>query len=147
MAIQPDRRKNERGATLVEFAALLPLLLLLLVTVIDLGFVVHEHRILQNAAREAARFSSLPRNQISSVNPAATSSRIKDRVVEYCLEKNIAVNLADISVNQQYPILVDGLTLMGSEIRMTYERALLLGGFLPVSEVNLSGRSVFRNFY
>jgi len=140
---------RERGAIAVEYAMMLPFLVICFVTIIDLGLVIHEYQILQNAAREGARFSSLPRNQISPLNPTASVNLIKQRVMDYCAGGNITVPLADITVSQQHPITVGALTVMGSEVTISYTRSFLIAGapFFPVGDVVLSGRSVFRNFY
>ena len=140
---------RERGAIAVEYAMMLPLLVICFVTIIDLGLVVHEYQILQNAVREGALFSALPRNQISPLNPTATVNDIKQRVIDYCEGGNIPVTPADITVSQQHPITVGALTVMGSEVTISYTRPLLIAGapFLPVGDVVLSGRAVFRNFY
>ena len=50
-------RRNERGQSLVEFALILPILVLLLVGMFDLGHVVWTNDALSNAAREAARYA------------------------------------------------------------------------------------------
>ncbi len=140
---------RERGVIAVEYAIMLPLLLICFLTIIDLGLVIHEHQILQNAAREAAHFSALPRNQIGPLNPMASVNAIKQRVMDYCAEQNITVPLADITVSQQQPITVGALTVMGSEVTVSYTRPFLFAGapFLPVGDVVLSGRAVFRNLY
>ena len=140
---------RERGVIAVEYAIMLPLLVICFLTIIDLGLVIHEHQILQNAAREAAQFSALPRNQISPLNPMATASAIKQRAMDYCEGGNIPVTPADITVSQQHPITVGALTVMGSEVTISYTRSFLIAGapFLPVGDVVLSGRAVFRNLY
>jgi len=140
---------GERGVVAVEYAMMLPLLVICFGTIIDLGLVIHEHQILQNAAREAARFSALPRNQISPLNPMASASAVRQRVIDYCAERNLTVPSADITVSQQHPITVGALTVMGSEVTISYTRPFLIAGapFFPVGDVVLSGRAVFRNFY
>ncbi|MEE8161295.1 MAG: TadE/TadG family type IV pilus assembly protein, partial [Acidobacteriota bacterium] len=90
---------RERGAVIVEFAMILPLLVIIFVTIIDLGVLLHEHQVLQNAAREGARFSALPRNQISPLNPIASASAVRQRVMDYCAERNLTVPSADITVS------------------------------------------------
>lgn len=61
MARRPFRRRpdRERGQTLVEFALIAPLFLMVLVGVIVLGLIVFYNQQLGNAAREAARFASV----------------------------------------------------------------------------------------
>jgi len=47
--------KNENGAAAVEFAILLPLLVLLLAGIIEYGLVMFNQQMITNASREAAR--------------------------------------------------------------------------------------------
>lgn len=54
------RLKSERGAELIEFALVFPLLLLVLVGMIDFGFLFQRYEVLTNAAREGARIAVLP---------------------------------------------------------------------------------------
>jgi Flp pilus assembly protein TadG len=55
-----DRLKSERGAELIEFALIFPLLLLVIVGIIDFGFLFQRYEVLTNAAREGARMAVLP---------------------------------------------------------------------------------------
>jgi TadE-like protein len=144
------RDGSQRGAVLVEFALVLPLLALLFLTVVDMGLVVHESQVLQNAAREGARFSALPISWIYRLNPVATEAAIKERVTAYCREEGIVVNPADVTIGQRYPIDVGGgVTALGSEVVVSYERAFLIPGapLLPFNRVRLTSRAVFRNLY
>ena len=144
------RDGSERGAVIVEFALVLPLLALLFLTVIDLGLVVHESQVLQNAAREGARFSALPISWIDPINPVATEAAIRQRVTDYCAEEGVVVDPGSITISQSFPIDVGGgMTALGSEIVVSYERPFLIPGapLLPFTRVRLSSRAVFRNFY
>lgn len=49
------RRGHERGASLVEAAFVIPLLLLLVLGVVEYGFMVNRDTVINNAAREGAR--------------------------------------------------------------------------------------------
>lgn len=53
------RVRSERGAELVEFGLTLPLLLLLVLGIIEFGFMFQEYEVVTNAAREGARLGSL----------------------------------------------------------------------------------------
>jgi Flp pilus assembly protein TadG len=53
------RVRSERGAELVEFALTLPLLLLLVLGIIEFGFLFQEYEVVTNAAREGARVGAL----------------------------------------------------------------------------------------
>lgn len=53
-------RRSERGAALVEFALVLPLLLVVIAGIVDFGFLFQRYEVVTNAAREGARLASLP---------------------------------------------------------------------------------------
>src|SRR5262245_11524913 len=101
--MRPAHNTRERGAVAVEMAIVLPLLALIFLMIIDLGLIIREHQVLQNAAREGARFSAEPRNWIDPANPNASTTVIQQRVIDYCAEQNITVAAGDITINQTYP--------------------------------------------
>ena len=59
---EPRRRfwASERGAELVEFAFVFPTLLLVMLGIIDFGFLFQRYEVVTNAAREGARVAILP---------------------------------------------------------------------------------------
>ena len=143
---------TEKGVVAVEFAIVLPLFAILLVGILEVGGVARDYQILQNAAREGARFSALPNNRMDyATNPAAVESMIQGRVVAYLAAHNITVGAGDVTVDQTYPVEIGVLTVMGSRITVSYTRPLTLAGatnFIPsLSAMNLVGNAVFRNFY
>jgi Flp pilus assembly pilin Flp len=52
--------RDERGAELIEFALIFPLLAFVLAGVADFGFMFQRHLAVTNAAREGARIAVLP---------------------------------------------------------------------------------------
>jgi len=54
------RWTNDAGAELIEFALVLPLLLLVVAGIMDFGFLFQRFEVVTNAAREGARLGSLP---------------------------------------------------------------------------------------
>jgi hypothetical protein len=54
------RTRSERGAELIEFALVLPLLLLVVLGIVDFGFLFQRMEVVTNAAREGARLGVLP---------------------------------------------------------------------------------------
>jgi Flp pilus assembly protein TadG len=54
------RGRSETGAELVEFALVFPLLLLVVLGIIDFGFLFQKYEVVTNAAREGARIATLP---------------------------------------------------------------------------------------
>jgi len=142
-------RQRERGAVLLEFALILPLLVILLLTIVDLGLVIRDHQVLQNAAREAARFSSLKRNEIGPQNSGASVAVISQQAVAYCQAAGIMLQATDVTIDQGASIAVGGVMLSASRVTITHTRNLLIAGapFLPVGQLQLRGEAVFRNLY
>ena len=64
---QPYPRSRHRGQSLVELALTLPVLLLLLVGVLDLGRVYFAHMTLTNASREGARYATSNPNDTTGI--------------------------------------------------------------------------------
>ena len=128
---------------LVEFAFVMPILALLVLIIIDGGLAIREYQLLQNAAREAARFGSL--------RSETTVSEITDRVVNYCAEERIPVDPAEVTVVKDSPFPVEGGTLnaYGTLVTVTRSHQMLLLGapILPSGNITLTGRSLFRNLY
>ena len=54
------RGRSEDGAQLVEFALVLPLLLLVVLGIAEFGFIFQRYEVITNAAREGARLAVLP---------------------------------------------------------------------------------------
>jgi hypothetical protein len=149
----PSKKQDERqkGAVAVEMAIILPLLATLLLGILEIGSMARDHQLLQNAAREGARFSALERNSISrSSNPSGTETIIKNRIIAYLQNENISVGAGDIVIDQSYPISIGALTVEGSHVTVTYNRSLFFPGitnFIPLGSLQLTGNAVFRNFY
>jgi Flp pilus assembly protein TadG len=72
----PRRRGTRRGQALVEFALVIPLFLLLLVAIFDLGRAVFAWNTLSNAAREGARIAIVNQYKPSIVARAKQSTAI-----------------------------------------------------------------------
>jgi len=70
-------RTEERGAALVEFALVVPFLMIMMCAIIDFGLVLHRINNLNSAVREGARFGAVRQN----LTPAIDS--VKTRVQSY----------------------------------------------------------------
>jgi Flp pilus assembly protein TadG len=147
--VRSDPRARERGAVLVELALVGPLLVLLLITFLDLGLVLREYQVLQNAAREGARLSVHPPSWVDWRNPGASYAAIQQRVVDYLRQERIPVDAASVTVTQTHPVVVNGLTVYTSQVTVSYDRRLLVPGLgvLPSPTVTLTANAVFRNLY
>lgn len=65
---------NENGQSMVEFALIMPILLLIIVGIIEFGFMFSGFLALTNASREAVRNISLGGNDASATQRAKESS-------------------------------------------------------------------------
>ncbi len=81
---RPIRMLNERGASAVEFALLLPLLMMILFGIIEFGMALYRQAVLTNASREGARLGI-----VQSV-PAITNAQINTRIDAYLTAAGIA---------------------------------------------------------
>jgi hypothetical protein len=70
MALQrtPRSSDDDRGAVIVEFALIVPILLILLVGIVNFGVAYNTQIALQGAAREGARALALGNSAIDAVN-------------------------------------------------------------------------------
>jgi len=88
------RKRDQRGASAVEFALVLPFLCLVLFGMITTGFTYNDHLSVSNAVREGARFgSSLDYTQSSW----ATS--VRDRVKDVYFNDGATLTDAQICVS------------------------------------------------
>jgi len=143
---------KQRGVAAVEFAIVLLLLAILLMGILEVGSIARDYQVLQNAAREGARFSAMPANQMENAqDPNLVLQTIQNRVVDYLQRENITVAAGNINVDQTYPVQIGALTVQGSRVTITYTRPLIFSGatsLIPsLGSLPLVGNALFRNFY
>jgi Flp pilus assembly protein TadG len=68
----PARVRSEAGAELVEFALVLPMLLLVFAGIVDFGLLLQRQQVVTNAAREGARLAILPGYTLADVRARVT---------------------------------------------------------------------------
>jgi Flp pilus assembly protein TadG len=71
------RIRSQRGAELIEFAVVLPMLLLVFVAIVDFALVMQRFLTISNAAREGARIAVLP---------GYSQTDVQNRVTQYVRE-------------------------------------------------------------
>ena len=69
---------NKNGTAIVEFAIVLPILLLILMGIIEFSLILYDKAVLTNASREGARAG------IVSQSPRVPDEYIQDVVKKYC---------------------------------------------------------------
>jgi len=93
---------SERSQSMVEFALVAPLLLVLIMGIIDFGLGFGSYVQLKNAAREGARYAVVG-NPAGSYPADCTGSMTTSVIGHVCIAVN-DLNLADLqSVSVQYP--------------------------------------------
>lgn len=135
----------EQGTALVELAVVTPLLLLLSLMVMEGGAMIRTHVVVNNAAREGARFSSLEEN-------AGNIAGIQQVVVSYAAMNGVSVSAAEVTVAQSVAVPgPNGVWMTASEVTVRHPYVLEYVPKLPGAQVGqvtvLFGRAVFRNFY
>lgn len=70
------RIKRQRGQSMVEFALVIPILLILVIAFLDLGRAVYTQSVLANAAREGTRTAVIRTNSVGAIRAAVKANAI-----------------------------------------------------------------------
>lgn len=116
------RLKSERGAELIEFALVFPLLLLIVLGIVDFGFLFQRMEVITNAAREGARIAVLPGYAVADVQARVTNYVQTGGVPTTAT--NPVVSVTDVSI----PTGAGGPNLTGKRVQVTYTHAYLFIG-------------------
>lgn len=134
VALTSSRRRTrdpEAGQELIEFALVFPMLLLVMLGIIDFGFLFRNYEVLTNAAREGARVAVLP---------GYSASDVQTRVDQYIVASGLT-GTATTTVGATQNINVGGSCIAVQPITVTYPHTYLFLG--PI--VGLLGGGSFTN--
>lgn len=94
--------KNQKGAALVEFAIVLPLLVLLVIGAIEFGILYYNKQVITNASREGARAGiiAFERDDYYKDN-----TEIKDIVKNYCKKHLITFSGSPDLLDSDIPLV------------------------------------------
>jgi Flp pilus assembly protein TadG len=144
----PQKPRKERGQSLVEFALVLPLLVVFLLAILDFAWVLRSYVTITNAGREGARYGVT----------CKTDADIQSRVVD--LSSNL-LSTSDVSVaftpsgnpcaSGTYPSNPPLDAKVEVEVTYTYQwitplagmANMLSGGVIP-SDLTLTSKSIMR---
>lgn len=135
---RPGVAAHERGQSLVEFALLLPVLLLILLGAVDLARVYTTQVTITNAAREGARFGAANRTN---------TPEIQNKAVQEASSSGVAISTSDVAVacfpfagNTPFASCIDSGIVAGDRLRVTVTHAfpLITGGILGFGALTLS---------
>jgi len=97
--------RSDSGAAMVEFAIVLPILIMFLLGIIDFGRAFFLYNNLTNAVREGARLGAV---QMPNVNVAAVQTRVTDRVRQFTSNPSAAPSVSVSSTAQDVTVTVNG---------------------------------------
>jgi Flp pilus assembly protein TadG len=112
MSMNIRDRQHERGQALIEAAITIPILLMLMVGIFEIGRAYQTWQVLTNAAREGARMSITP-----SSTQSATTALIRQYMAEGQLSESAA---AAVVVNTGASIDVNGTPVSASAVTVDY---------------------------
>lgn len=125
------RLNSEKGQATVEFALVLPLLLLLLCGIIDFGWIFGNKLLAENAVREAARYTAIHYNDSDTDDDSAAAAEIVS---------NRAQNLSGAIVT---------LSVSGDEITVNVSSSVsvptpIIASFFPDGECAITASCTMR---
>ena len=144
-SVGPTRsRRSERGAELIEFALILPLLIFIILGLIDFGFMFQRFEVVTNSAREGARIAVLPGYVAADVNV---------RVRSYLTNGGVAATTSNTTVSVTNVAIAAGAgpALTGKRVQVTYASPYLFLGPLAgwfvgsFTTANLIGVAIMRD--
>lgn len=103
--------KNQKGQALVEFALILPILLLLIMGIIQFGMVINAYLSIQNAAREGARAGIVGNTDLEVTTiMIATSPSLREEYLSITITpteiNRSAGEPLTVKVSYSYPIII-----------------------------------------
>ena len=126
-------RRSESGVALIEFAFVLPILLVLAMGMLDFGRAFHMKSLLDQAAREGARVAVVTTPDVdiveSRVNAVLASGGITPTSV--AVDGPDAANLVTVTVNATFTFITPGVFAM-------------LPGWSTGNTIPMSGQTVMR---
>jgi Flp pilus assembly protein TadG len=127
--------RSESGASAVEFALLLPVLMMVLFGIIEFGFALYRQAVLTNASREGARLGI-----VQSI-PAITTAQINAAIDNYLTPAGIS------PANVSRTIVAGGVTGTPVSVTLTlpYSFVVLPGLTSVAPTINLSAYTVMRH--
>ena len=112
---------SESGAELIEVALTLPLLLLVVLGIIEFGFVFQQYEVVTNAAREGARVAVL------GYSTPDTQARVND----YLNAAGLNASLATTNVNILAPVSVGTNCMSPVQVTVAYPHPVpFVGGIM-----------------
>jgi Flp pilus assembly protein TadG len=133
--------RSERAAALVEFALVVPLLMMIMCATIDFGLAVYTLNNLTAAVREGGRYAAT----IPAPGPVANDSTVRNRVYGYIVGMNNGLTAAQVK-NLITVTIPDPFT-GNITVQITgypYKPVTPLANVLGLGTISLNRKAVFR---
>ena len=104
--------RRDRGQALIETAIALPLLLLVSVSIFEIGRAYQTAQVITNAAREGARVAVLPGSKAADVQARVKAYLQDGKLGNYAT--------ATVTVNQNKVIAIGATNASGSQVTVSY---------------------------
>jgi Flp pilus assembly protein TadG len=132
--------KSTRGSQVVEFALMLPLLLILVFGIIDFGMAIFDKAVITNSSREGARVGVVYRYP----QPTATELQtiVTNTVTSYC-----ATNLITFGGPTTPTVTVSGGASSGTDLTVTVDYTynyLAISNLIGVAPIAMRSTTVMR---
>ena len=128
----PPKAFDEDGAATIEFALVVPLLIMLIVAVVELGFMFNAYQGLQAAAREGARLAS-----IQGQTAATVTARVDSALNGVALEGSRSVSITPTT-------LCDSDATQSVAVAVTAPASINIPFYGGLGTISLTGRGNFR---
>lgn len=116
--MKTDLRTRERGSAMVEAAISIPLLLVLMVGIFEVGRAYQTWQVLTNAAREGARVS---------ITPSSTQANTTAIIREFMRNGQLSnAATATVAVNKGSSINVNGTPMSASLVTVDYPFSFIM---------------------
>jgi Flp pilus assembly protein TadG len=116
--------RGERGAELVEFAIIAPVMLFMMAGIIDFAVFFQSYQVTTNAAREGARLAMLPGYDNSGY--ATALARVDDYIAAAGVHGTYTKAVTPVTID-----LGGGTTARGVQVTVTYTHTFsFVGGFV-----------------
>lgn len=153
-SVLPTRARGESGATLIEMAIILPLLVMLVLGIVTAGIAFGQANALQTAAREGARFGATLTDDaswlsdVASVTKSAATGALDDgvpgRQICVALIANGTTKSMTEGVVGSSPCFSDDRPADEDRVQVYVEREATIDAALFSTDITIDSSSVMR---